>query len=203
MSARKCIDEDRLIDYVDEEVTSQERVDIERHLEECPSCAACVASLRRALEAASSDRVPEPEPAYWAYFTGNVRSRAKARVESRKKRFRLVLIPGLASAAAFILIAILYTQVLIEPVGDVESIIADLNASVVTEEILLGSGMEELFIGQIGADANLLFEYLNDTDPLGELVGELSEDEERDLINRLNRLMELRGSVDNSTRKGC
>ena len=203
MSARKCIDEDRLIDYVDEEVTSQERVDIERHLEECPSCAACVASLRRALEAASSDRVPEPELAYWAYFAGNVRSRAKARVESRKKRFRLVLIPGLASAAAFILIAILYTQVLIEPVGDVESIIADLNASVVTEEILLGSGMEELFIGQIGADANLLFEYLNDTDPLGELVGELSEDEERDLINRLNRLMELRGSVDNSTRKGC
>ena len=203
MSTDKCISEDRLIDFVDGGIADRERAVIERHLEQCPACAACVEALRRTFDAVGADKVPEPEPAYWAYFAQNVRKRAESRADSRRRRLRLVLIPGLATAAACILIAVLYTRVLIEPVGDVEGIIADLNTSVVTEEILLGSGMDELFLGQIGADAGLLDEYLIEVGDMGEVVGELSEEEERDLVNRLNSLMELRGSIDNSAGKGC
>lgn len=203
MNARNCVDEDRLIDYLDDEVTEDERIRIEEHLAECPSCTARVESLRRAFGAVSVDRAPEPEPAYWAYFAEKVKSRAAARAESRKKRFRLVLIPGIATAAACVLIIMLYTRAVIRPVDDVDGIIADLNTSVVTEEILLQSGVDELFLGQIGSDAWLLDRYLIDTGEVGEMVGELSEDEEMELINRLNSLMELRGSIDDGMRKGC
>ncbi len=203
MSAHNCIKEDRLIHYVGHDVAEEERARIEEHLAECRSCAAYAESLRRAFDAVSADRIPEPEPAYWAYFARNVKNRAAARAESRKKRFRLVLIPGLATAAACVLIIIFYTRALIEPVGDVDGIIADLNASVVTEEILLESGMDELFLGQIGTDAGLLDKYLTETGEVGEMVGELSEDQERHLINRINSLMELRGSIDEGCRRGC
>jgi hypothetical protein len=203
VNARNCINEDHLIDYVDHDVTEEERIRIEKHLAECRSCAAYVESLNRAFDAVSADKVPEPGPAYWAYFAANVTNRAAARAESRKKRFRLALIPGVAAAAACVLIIMLFTRVSIEPVGDVDGIIADLNTSVVTEEILFESGMDELFLGQIGSDAGLLDTYLIETGEVGEMVGELSEDEERDLINKLNSLMELRGSIDNGVRKGC
>jgi hypothetical protein len=149
------------------------------------------------------DKAPEPEPAYWAYFASNVKRRVQDRAEKRKRRFRLVLIPGLATAAACVLLIVIFTRTQIEPVGDVENIIAELNTSVVTEEFLLGSGVDALLLGQFGADANLLDEYLVETGEIGEMVGELDEDEERELINRLNSLMELRGQTDNRARKEC
>ncbi len=203
MSARNCISEDRLIDFVDGEVTGEEAASIERHLGECPACRAAVESLRLALGAAVSDRVPEPEPAYWAYFARNVRKRAESRVESRRRRFRLVYIPGLATAAVCVLLVVIFTRNTVEPVGDVENIIADINASFVTEEVVLESGMDALMVGQIGEDAGLLQEYLNETGGIDEMVGGLNEDEERDLINKLNNLMELRGSVDSDAGKEC
>jgi len=203
MSARNCIGEDRLIDFVDGVVTGDEAASIEGHLEECPACKASVESLRRVLDAAGADRVPEPEPAYWAYFAQNVTSRVKSRADSRKRRFRLVLIPALATAAVCVLLVVMFTRGPVGPVGDFESIIAELTASVVTEEVLLESGVDALVLGQIGTDAGLLNDYLTETGGLDEMVGELDEDEERALINKLNDLMELRGSIDSDARKEC
>lgn len=203
MSASKCIGEDRLIDFVDGEVAGDEAAIIERHLEECPACRASVESLRRVLDAAGSDKVPEPDPAYWAYFSRNVASRVRSRAESRKRRFRLVLIPGLATVAVSVLLIVMLTRGPAGPIGDVESIIADLNAYVVTEEVLLESGVDALVLGEIGTDAGLVNEYLTETGELDEVVGELDEDEERALINKLNNLMELRGSIESEARKEC
>ncbi|MGD9140409.1 MAG: zf-HC2 domain-containing protein [bacterium] len=203
MSARKCISEDRLIDFATGGVGGDEARGIEEHLKVCPHCRAQVESLKRTLDIAAIDRVPEPEPAYWEHFAGNVRHRIRDRAESRKRRFRLVLIPGLATAAACVLLIVVLTRIQVEQVGDVENIIAELNASVVTEEVLLESGVDALLLGQFGTDANLLDEYLNETGDLGEMVGELNDDEERELINRLNSLMELRGNAESRARKEC
>jgi hypothetical protein len=176
---------------------------IEEHLKECPECRAQVESLKRTLYISAMDRVPKPEPAYWEHFAGNVRHRIRDRAESKKRRFRLILIPGIAAAAACVLFIMMMTRTQVEPVGDVENIIAELNTSVVTEEVLLESGIDALLLGQFGADASQLDEYLDETGDLGEMVGELSEDEERDLINRLNSLMELRGNAESRARKEC
>lgn len=203
MSGRSCTSEDRLIDFALGEVTEDEAARIEEHIGKCPACAASVEALRRALDIAAMDGVPEPEPAYWAHFAANVKHRVRDRAESRKRRFRLIFLPGLATAAACVLLIMVFMRTPVEPVGDVENIIADLNASVVTEEVLLESGVDALLFGQFGADANLLDEYLVETGDLGEMVGELDEDEERELINRLNSLMELRGSVRSDARKEC
>ena len=203
MSARNCISEDRLMDFVLGEATDVEAASIEKHIEECPACAVSVGALRRTLEVAAMDRVPEPEPAYWAHFAGNVENRVRSRAESRKRRFRLILLPGLATAAACVLLIMVFTRDTVEPVGDIDNIIAELNTSVVTEEVLLESGVDALLIGQIGMDANLLDDYLTETSEVEEIVGELDEDEERDLINRINSLMELRGSTDSCVRKEC
>lgn len=203
MSARKCISEDRLIDFVTGDVGDDEAAGIEKHLKECSECRAQIESLKHTLHVAAMDRVPEPEPAYWEHFAGNVRHRIRDRAESRKRRFRLILIPGLATAAACVLLIAILTRTQVEPVGDVENIIAELNASVVTEEVLLESGVEALLLGQFGTDANLLDEYLNETGDPGEMVGELNEDEQRELINRLNSLMELRGNAESRARKEC
>jgi hypothetical protein len=203
VSARKCIEEDRLIDFVSGSVGKEEAAGIEQHINDCPECAAAVGALRHTLDAAAADRVPEPEPAYWAHFAGNVRRRVRDGAERRKRRFRLILIPGLATAAACVLLVVVFTRMQIEQVGDVENIIAELNTSVVTEEVLLESGVDALLLGQFGADANLLDQYLIETGEMGEVVGELDEDEERELINRLNSIMELRGSAENRARKEC
>jgi hypothetical protein len=203
LKARKCISEDRLIDFLEGEVSGQERADMARHLEGCPECAAREASLRRALDLAGADTVPQPDPAYWAYFAGNVRKRIGTRSASRRRRFRLVLVPGLAAAAACVLLIVLYTGRPVERAAEVDSIIADLNASEVADEVMADAALDELIIGEIGRDAGLVDEYLVETGDIDEMVGELTEDEQRDLINRLSSLMELRGSVDGSMRKGC
>ena len=57
---------------------------IEQHLRECVKCDVCVESLGLTFDAVALDKVPEPEPAYWAYFARNVRNRAKSRAESRR-----------------------------------------------------------------------------------------------------------------------
>lgn len=203
MIVRKCISEDRLIDFVMGEVRDDEAAGIEEHIRQCPECGAAIDSLRRTLDIAALDRVPEPEPAYWAHFAGNVAHRIRDRAERRKRRFRLVLMPGLAAAAACVLLVVVFTRTQVEPVGDVENIIAEINTSVVTEQVLLESGVDALLLGQFGADANVLDDYLLETGNIGEIVSELDKDEERELINRLNSLMELRGSVGSHARKGC
>lgn len=203
MSARKCVGEDRLIDFVDGEIQGEEAAAIERHLEECPACRTYVELLRRTLGAASADEVPEPDPAYWAYFAQNVKRRAESRAGSRKRRLRLVIIPGLATAAICVLLVVIFMRGPGAPVADLESMIVDLNTSVVTEELLLESGVDALLTGQIGIDAGLLDEYLTQTGDVDQMVGELSEDEERELINKLNSLMELRSGIDSDAGKGC
>jgi hypothetical protein len=203
VSGRNCISEDRLIDFALGEVKDDEAASIEEHMGECPSCAASVQALRRALEVASMDSIPEPGPAYWAHFARNVKNRVRSRAEARKRRYRLILLPGLATAAVCVLLIVMFTREQMEPAGDIENIIAELNASVVTEEVLLESGVDALLLGQFGADAGLLDDYLNETGDVGEIVGELDEEEQRELINRINSLMELRGSTESRARKEC
>jgi hypothetical protein len=203
VNRKRCPSEDRLIDYLDGQVEGEEASEIESHLGECPVCAASAEALRRTFDIAAADRVPEPPPAYWEHFGSNVRKRIEGRAGTRRRRLRLVLIPGLAGAAACVLLIVLFTRVFVPPGGDVESIIAELNASVVSEQVVVESGMDELFLGQIGSDAELLDDYLIETGDVHDLVGELDEAEERHLINKLSTLMELRGSVDNGAGKGC
>ena len=199
MREHSCMSESSLIDYVDGEVTDDERLSIEKHLEQCARCAAYVESLRRTLAAVAADKVPEPPPGYWEHFERNVRNR----IEAKRRRFRLVLIPGLAGAAVCVLLVVLYTWVPVEPGGDMEMVIAEINTSEVTEEVLLESGMEALFLGQIGSDAGLLDEYLLETGTLPEIVDGLSEDEERDFINKLSSIMEPTGCAHEIERKEC
>ncbi len=203
MSARDCLDEDRLIDFVMGEVTGGEAAGIEEHIRRCPACRGRVESLRRTLDLAAMDRVPEPVPAYWEHFAAGVRHRIRSRAESRKRRIRLILIPGLATAAASVLIVLMLARGPVEPVVDVEAVVAEINTSAVAEEVLVEAAVDALLVAQFGEEADLLDNYLIETGDVAEIVTELDDEEERELINKLATIMESRGSAETIAGKEC
>ena len=98
-------DTTRLSDYLDGELTSAERAELEAHLAECPECTRTLEELRAVVETA--ERLPElpPERELWPGIEARLAPRTEAGVETgvlplpRYRRRVLVSVPQLAAAA--------------------------------------------------------------------------------------------------------
>ncbi len=90
---------DRLSEYLDDELSARERVDLEQHLAACAQCTAVLADLRDVMERATRMKV-EAQPArdLWPAIEQRLVPRAGHRAVSA----RIVRL-GLAAAAALVL----------------------------------------------------------------------------------------------------
>jgi len=100
---------DRLSDYVDGELSTSERSEVDAHLRDCPACAAVLADLRRVVEQA---RVALPRPPagdLWDGIAGRIESAPAARTSTvapfpqRASRCISFTLPQLAAAAAVLM----------------------------------------------------------------------------------------------------
>jgi anti-sigma factor RsiW len=102
---------DQLSDYLDGELSADERTAVDAHLAGCTSCAAVLNDLKRVVARAASAAVRPPQADLWAGIAARIEPRATsaservvpfARHEARRVTFTL---PQLAAAAA-VLIAV-------------------------------------------------------------------------------------------------
>jgi anti-sigma factor RsiW len=102
---------DRLSDYLDGELSTSERSEVDTHLRDCPACAGVLADLRRVVEQA---RVALPRPPagdLWDGIAGRIESAPAATTSTvapfpqRASRRVSFTLPQLAAAAA-VLVAV-------------------------------------------------------------------------------------------------
>ena len=102
---------DQLSEYLDDELSPDERRAVDAHLRGCPSCAAVLNDLKRVVARAGSSVARPPEDDLWAGIAARLQpgpraasGRATAFAPRRPRRFTFTL-PQLAAAAA-VLIAV-------------------------------------------------------------------------------------------------
>jgi anti-sigma-K factor RskA len=98
-----------IIDYVEDNLKTDQRRDFENHLTECPSCAAEIKKVQKLYSLLSEDPVVAPEPIFWREIEDRVKSEAAESntAISVKPRFAWwklapVLVPALAVLGFFI-----------------------------------------------------------------------------------------------------
>jgi anti-sigma factor RsiW len=93
--------EDRLSEYLDDELPSDERATIERHLEGCASCASTLDELRRVVDIARSLPRAEPGEQLWQGVKAQMREAAATAQVRPIRRFAFTL-PQLAAASVLL-----------------------------------------------------------------------------------------------------
>jgi len=93
--------EAQLSDYLDEELSPTEQQALERHLEECPSCAATLDDLRRVVETARSLPPVEPGEQLWQGIEARIAAIDSAARARTMRRFAFTL-PQLAAASVLL-----------------------------------------------------------------------------------------------------
>jgi hypothetical protein len=94
---------DKLSDYLDDELTADERQVVERHVAECAECASTLDDLRRVVSMAGSLRDHGPTSDLWEQIAQHISSGPRA-VAPLRRRFAFTL-PQFAAAS--VLLAIL------------------------------------------------------------------------------------------------
>jgi hypothetical protein len=201
---RGCFEPGDLIEYLDGEAPPERVREIEDHLAGCDACRAYLASIEQAFRVLRDDEVPEPPPAYWAYFEKSVRQR----IASRKRHRALRLVPALAGIAALVLIVVLWWPFRPElGLDGVDIVLSTMSTGEMVET--LGSNPDAgLALSDIAEDQIRSLEaYLIQTDDLDDLLGHLTEAEAEELESRLSEIMKAEestsGIFDDSKRKGC
>jgi anti-sigma factor RsiW len=96
---------DRLSDYLDDEVTANERQQLEAHLEQCRACADAVVELRAVVQRADGLRRPsEPTSDLWPGIQDRLQARPR-RVSVVGRRM-MVVQPWLAAAAVLAIVCV-------------------------------------------------------------------------------------------------
>ncbi len=189
MGEEFCKYRERLIDYVDGDVSQEEKEAIEEHLAACAECAAYVESVKRVYELASRDRVPEPPPAYWLHFLSNVRRRAT----ERRRRLIFVLAPGIAAIAVVVLLVAYFAGG--ERIDPYSYLVTDLTGEAgsvyVGDEFIVS----EIFSAEIDQDLDELDEYLMDRESLIEIIDSLDEDERQEFVTTLMGVLNRQGNL--------
>ncbi len=90
----------RLVEFMEDELGTDEQSAVRAHLSECDACAAELSSLEHTMTLLADDGYVEPEPFYWTRFEAGLR----ARLRERNRRFVFVpqfgnLVPRLAPIA--------------------------------------------------------------------------------------------------------
>jgi predicted anti-sigma-YlaC factor YlaD len=194
---------ERLIDFVEGEVTSEEARQIDTHVQGCAACSAYVESLRRICEALAEDAVPEPPAAYWAYLAGRARQRAR----STRRRLVLGLVPGLAAAAVLVIVLWWLPRGAVAPIDRIELILADMSTTEILQTVSESPYIESMLLGSAETEIGDLEAYLIQTGSIFELLDGLSSAESQHLTSVIEESMAedggTSGITNDATRKGC
>jgi len=97
--------QNRIVEYIENELDANERDAFDRHMAECEACASELAAYQRTMTLLEDDGYVEPDPFYWTRFEAGLRARM------RHGRRGFVWIPGfenLAPKLAPIAVAVLF-----------------------------------------------------------------------------------------------
>ena len=177
---------EELIDFVEGELSPERAGRIEAHLRTCRECAAYVESLKRTFARLSDDSVPEPPPGYWTYLPQRVRLEAGRR---RRRRWALVLAPGAAALAVALMVVWWGIRTPAPEVSTLEMITAELDTGELLESMSANEAYDDIFLEAAAEEISSLDEYLNDTDNIDDLIGNLSDAEAEALMAELNNIM--------------
>lgn len=191
MSRENHPTQDRLIDFVDGELTADGARRIESHLDECTACRAYVESLMRTLGVLKVDSVPEPPETYFAYLAGRARQRSR----SGRKRLVLGFLPGLAAATAVVLLMWWLAGTAVYPVDSVDVILAEMTTGEIVETVSRDPLAESLIFGASGPGLEEIETYLEETESLFGLFDNMSDEEKARFAAYLEGSMKEEGET--------
>lgn len=194
---------EQLIGFVEGDLPPARAQEVEIHIAGCETCRAYVESLRHTFAALETDLVPEPPEAFFAYLAG----RARARASASRRRFAFMLAPGLAAAAAVIVLMWYITGGTISPVDSVDMILADMTTGEIVETLSTDPYAESLLVEDSDDSLGEIETYLLETESIHDLLDGMSDTEREHFMDRLQGSMtddgETSGLMTGWARKEC
>ncbi len=194
---------DRLMDFVEGDLPPAAAREIETHVAGCEVCRAYVKSLQHAFSALEADRVPEPPEAFFAFLAG----RARARALRSRRRLVWGFIPGLAAAAATVVVMWWLSETPILPVDSVDIIMADMTTGQIVEAVSAYPEAGSLLVEDSEAGLDEIETYLLETESIYDLLDGMSETEKERFTGYLEGSMSgdtgTTGLMTGSIRKEC
>jgi hypothetical protein len=188
---------------VDGELAGVQAREVGDHLAACETCRAYVESLKHTLTLLETDTVPEPSEAYFAFLAGRARQRARA------GRTRLVFrfAPGLAAAAATVLLMWWIAGTPASPVDGLDIIMAEMTTGEIVETLSTDPYVGSMIIEASQTSLDEIDDYLRDTETIYDLLDSMSDDEKTRFTTYLKGLIgrdgKTSGLVTGSLRKEC
>ena len=96
----KCIHND-LIFYLDNELSVEKKIAVEKHLEECADCRGFLAFLKEGIQIIDSEKNPEVSPFFYTRLSARLDEKSERQTQSQWVRlaqpafFSLVLLAGI------------------------------------------------------------------------------------------------------------
>ena len=193
----------QLIDFVEGDLPPARASEVEAHIAACETCQAYVESLRHAFAALEADLVPEPPEVFFEYLAG----RAGTRASVTRRRFAFALAPGLAAAAAVIVLMWYITSGTIPPVDSVDMILADMTTGEIVETLSTDPYAESLLVEDSEESLSEIETYLLESESIHDLLDGMSDTEREHLMDYLKGSMtddgETSGVTTGSAGKEC
>jgi hypothetical protein len=194
---------DQLISFVEGDLPLERTREIESHIAGCKACRAYVESLCHTFVALETDLVPEPPETFFTYLAG----RTMARVSGSRRRLVFTLAPGLAAAAAVVILMWYLTGVTISPVDSVEIIMADMTTGEIVEALSTDPYAGSLLVEDSEDDLSEVEMYLLETESIHDLLDSMSDTERERFMDHLKGSMTRDGGtsglVTDFARKEC
>jgi hypothetical protein len=206
---------ERLIDFVDGDLSQTEARRVEEHIASCTECRAYADSLKAVFALAAEDKVPEQPEAYWADFGASVARRIHARKSGQwqqsqwprpslagrilqralggRRRLALVLSPGVAVAIA-VLLMLSRTQAPPYVVENLEPPLEVMTTGEIARSMAGDAVFDDMFIEAAGEDISSIEQYLDETGNVDDLLQGLGDEEQHDLALRLSDIMKQQGT---------
>jgi len=177
----ECNYDELIIDYMEDNLTPDQRRDFEAHLAGCPSCAVEMRKLRKLFGMLTEDPVVTPEPNFWREITERARSEGAERkpILFPKRGFAWwklapVLVPAL-TVLGFLIFHRPNAKTVEIPIA-VENVIRD-------------AGLDRLMLGRIVDDD--LVESMDQVEryyetELDEVIVEMDSMEQGELIHKIS-----------------
>jgi anti-sigma factor RsiW len=164
-----------LIDLVEgaADLAADRIVALEAHLAGCRECRAYVESLRRAVDILAADEVPEPAGAFFECLAGTARRRASGRVRPMVLRF----VPGLAGAAAAIVLVVWLAGGAGPSVSGLEIIMTEMTTGEIMETVIADPHAGGAVIGSSESGLIEVERYLEHTESIYDLLEAMSDAE--------------------------
>jgi len=174
-----------LIDFVEGDLDPEAATEIEMHLAGCETCRAFVKSLENTFAILETDSVPQPPEAFFDYLAG----RARARAPRRRNGILLKLLPGVAFAAAVVMLMWWLAGTRVLPVDGVDIIMAEMTTGEIMEAVSAEPVVGSLLLEDSASGLEEIETYLLETESIYELLESMNEAERELFTAYLERSM--------------